>query len=185
MSGLQASMRLYGLVKTTGSSDDPNRQAVEILCMAQRTGGLAIRAFVSRLDAELMTRSADLGDYRVVALRTFDPTAIIDAHQGWLMLHVSCGFVALAGHSLLKNGALIPMGWHVYSEVGRWTSRHHLDLGVEMVERPEYERPGRCEPCRCLGYLHCRIRWRSVSEGYSDAVSDTALQREEMCVNLY
>lgn len=42
MSGLQASMRLYGLVKTTGSSDDPNRQAVEILCMAQRTGGLAI-----------------------------------------------------------------------------------------------------------------------------------------------
>ncbi|WP_130928897.1 hypothetical protein [Pseudomonas sp. Sample_20] len=132
MSGLQASMRLYGLVKTTGSSDDPNRQAVEILCMAQRTGGLAIRAFVSRLDAELMTRSADLGDYRVVALRTFDPTAIIDAHQGWLMLHVSCGFVALAGHSLLKNGALIPMGWHVYSEVGRWTSRHHLDLGVEM-----------------------------------------------------
>ncbi|MGY3642389.1 hypothetical protein [Pseudomonas sp. PK-RTE-24] len=80
MSGLQASMRLYGLVKTTGSSDDPNRQAVEILCMAQRPGGLAIRAFVSRLDAELMSRSAGLGEYRVVALRTFDPTAIIDAH---------------------------------------------------------------------------------------------------------
>jgi hypothetical protein len=134
MSGLRASMRLYGLVKNTGASDDPKRQAVDILCMTQRSGGLAIRAFVSRLDAELMARSSGLGEYRVVALKTFDPAAIIDAHQGWLMLHICCGFVALAGHSLLNNGALIPMGWYAYSEVGRWTSGHHLDLGVQMDE---------------------------------------------------
>lgn len=65
--------------------------------MTNRMGGSAIRAFVSRLDAELMTRSAGLADYRVIPLRTFDPTAFIDAHQGWLMLHICCGFVALPG----------------------------------------------------------------------------------------
>ncbi len=110
MSGLRASMRLYGLVKNSGSSDNPQRQPVDILCMTNRTGGSAIRAFVSRLDAELMTRSAGLADYRVIPLRTFDPTAFIDAHQGWLTLHVCCGFVAPAGHSLLKDGGLMPMG---------------------------------------------------------------------------
>jgi len=96
MSGLRASMRLYGLVKNSGCSDNPQRQPVDILCIVNRTGGKAIRAFVSRLDAELMTRSAGLGDYRVIALRQFEPNAFIDAHQGWLTLHICCGFVAPA-----------------------------------------------------------------------------------------
>ncbi|WP_435037643.1 hypothetical protein [Pseudomonas neuropathica] len=76
MSGLRASMRLYGLMKNSGSSDNPQRQPVDILCMTNRAGGSAIRAFVSRLDAELMRRSTGLADYRVIPLCTFDPTAL-------------------------------------------------------------------------------------------------------------
>lgn len=142
MSGLRATMRLYGLVKNSGSSDNPQRQPVDILCTTNSTGGKAIRAFVSRLDAELMTRSAGLDDYRVIALRTFDPTAFIDAHQGWLTLHICCGFVAPAEHSLLKDGGLMPMGWYAYSEIGQWTAEHHLDLGAKMVDllQSTYER---------------------------------------------
>ena len=48
MSGLRATMRLYGLVKNLGSTDDRHRQPVDILCTLNRTGGKAIRAFVSR-----------------------------------------------------------------------------------------------------------------------------------------
>jgi len=59
MSGLRASIRLYGLVKKLGSSDNPNRQLVDILCTVNRLGGKAIRAFFSGLDAELMTPSAN------------------------------------------------------------------------------------------------------------------------------
>jgi hypothetical protein len=76
-------MRLYGLVKNLGSTDDLHRQSVVILCSLNHTGGKAIRAFVSRLDAELMTRSRGLEEYRVVPLRTFDPTPFIQEHQGW------------------------------------------------------------------------------------------------------
>ncbi|MCU7248773.1 hypothetical protein [Pseudomonas koreensis] len=134
MSGLRASMRLYGLVKNSGSSDNPHRQPVDVLCTLNRHGGKAIRAFVSRLDAELMARSAGLDDYRVLALRSFDPNEFIDAHRGWLTLHVCCGFVAMAGQSLLDNDALSPMGWYVYSEIGRWTAEHHLELGQQMAD---------------------------------------------------
>lgn len=134
MSGLRASMRLYGLVKNSGSTDNPQRQPVDILCIVNRMGGKAIRAFVSRLDAELMARSAGLDGYRVIPLRNFDPNGFIDAHQGWLTLHVCCGFVAVAGDSLLHEGALSPMGWYVYSEIVQWTAEHHLNLGAQMAE---------------------------------------------------
>jgi hypothetical protein len=135
-------MRLYGLVKNAGCSDNPQRQSVDILCIFNRTGGKAIRAFVSRLDAELMARSAGLDEYRVIALRQFEPNAFIEAQQGWLTLHICCGFVAPANHSLLKDGALITMGWYVYCEIGQWTAEHHLDLGVQMADllQTTYER---------------------------------------------
>ncbi|MBV4457292.1 hypothetical protein KVG96_04950 [Pseudomonas sp. COR58] len=133
MSGLRASMRLYGLVKNLGSTDNPHRQAVDILCTVNRTGGNAIRAFVSRLDAELMARSAGLEGYRVIPLRTFDPNVFIGAHRGWLMLHVCCGFTAPSGQAMLHEGTLSPMGWYVYLEAGRWTDRHYLELGPQMA----------------------------------------------------
>lgn len=57
-----------------------------------------------------MARSAGLDDSRVIPLRQFEPHAFIDAHQGWLTLHICCGFVALVGDALLKDGALIPVG---------------------------------------------------------------------------
>jgi hypothetical protein len=47
MSGLRATMRLYGLVKKLGSTDDRHRQPVDILCTLNRTGGKAIRAFLA------------------------------------------------------------------------------------------------------------------------------------------
>lgn len=125
MSGLRASIRLYGLVKNLGSSDNPNHQPVDILCTVNRMGCKAIRAFVSRLDAELMARSAGYDDYRVIPLRTFDPNGFIDVHQGWLSLHVCCGFVAPAGQSMFHQGVLSPMGWYVYSETGRWTAERY------------------------------------------------------------
>ena len=36
MSGLRATMRLYGLVKNLGSTDDRHRQPVDILCTLNR-----------------------------------------------------------------------------------------------------------------------------------------------------
>ncbi|EJM09359.1 hypothetical protein PMI21_05637 [Pseudomonas sp. GM18] len=144
MSGLRATMRLYGLVKNLGSTDDRHRQSVDILCTLNRTGGKAIRAFVSRLDAELMTRSRGLEEYRVVPLRTFDPNQLIQDHQGWLTLHVCCGFVVLADQSLLNDGTLLPMGWYVYSDVGQWTAEHYIDFGPQMTSllQTSYDRIG-------------------------------------------
>lgn len=137
-------MRLYGLVKNLGSTDNLYRQSVDILCTVTRTGGKAIRAFVSRLDAELMARTDDLAEYRVVPLRSFDPTAFIQDQHGWLSLHVSCGFVARAGQPLLTAGALLPMGWNVYSEIGQWTAKHYVDFGPQMASllQSTYERLG-------------------------------------------
>jgi hypothetical protein len=43
MSGLWASIRLYGLVRNLGSSDNPHRQPVDILCTINPLGGKAIR----------------------------------------------------------------------------------------------------------------------------------------------
>ncbi|WP_454846361.1 hypothetical protein [Pseudomonas farris] len=144
MSGLRATMRLYGLVKNLGSTDDRHRQSVDILCTLNRAGGKAIRAFVSRLDAELMTRSRGLEEYRVIPLRMFDPNPFIQEHQGWLTLHVCCGFVALAGQSLLKDGTLLPMGWYVYSDIGQWTAERYIDFGPQMASllQTSYDRIG-------------------------------------------
>ncbi|PCR95106.1 hypothetical protein CP336_17165 [Pseudomonas fluorescens] len=50
MSGLRASIRLFGLVRNLGSSDNPHRPPVDILCTINPLGGKAIRAFVSCLD---------------------------------------------------------------------------------------------------------------------------------------
>lgn len=144
MSGLRATMRLYGLVKNLGSTDDRHRQAVDILCTLNRAGGKAIRAFVSRLDAELMRRSHGLEAYRVIPLRTFDPNPFIQEHQGWLTLHVCCGFVAPADQSLLNDGTLSPMGWYVYSDIGQWTAERYIDFGPQMARllQTSYDRIG-------------------------------------------
>ncbi|UVM52080.1 hypothetical protein LOY38_08615 [Pseudomonas sp. B21-015] len=144
MSGLRATMRLYGLVKNLGSTDDLHRQSVDILCTLDRAGGKAIRAFVSRLDAELMTRGRGLEEYRVVPLRTFDPNPFIQEHQGWLKLHVCCGFVVPADQSLLNDGMLSPMGWYVYSDIGQWTAKHYIDFGPQMASllQTSYDRIG-------------------------------------------
>lgn len=62
MSGLRASIRLYGVVKNLGSSDNPNRQPVDILCAIIRLGGKAIRAFDSCLECG---HGGAMGDYVV------------------------------------------------------------------------------------------------------------------------
>lgn len=134
MSGFKSSMCLYGLVKTEGPGDDPGRERVQILCSPCNNGAKAIRAFLSRLDAELMARTLAKEGYRVISLAWFEPGQHIHDHQGWLMMHVCCGFTAQAGRLLSDNGHLMPLGWFIYSETGPWTAKHYVDWGPEMAQ---------------------------------------------------
>ncbi|MGE8175472.1 hypothetical protein [Pseudomonas fluorescens] len=166
MSGFRASMRLYGLVKNLGSTDVILQQSVEILCTVSRAGSKAIRAFVSRLDAELMVRTVGLNEYRVVPLSSFNPNLFIQEQQGWLALHVSCGFAVRAGLPLLSDGALLPMGWYAYSDIGQWTASHHLDFGPQMASllQTAYERVGQRNYNAFLNELdsasHADLQWQ-------------------------
>ncbi len=108
-SGLKTSLRLYGLVRIVGFCDTFASTPVEILC-ATSGKGKAIRAFVSRLDAELVARSMPDSGYRVVPLAQFDPTGFIQQHQGWLTVHITCGFASQCGTLRLANGDL-PQAW--------------------------------------------------------------------------
>ncbi|WP_081501237.1 hypothetical protein [Pseudomonas sp. GM50] len=109
-SGLKTSLRLYGLVRIVGFSDTPASTPVEILCAASGEGK-AIRAFVSRLDAELVARSMPDSGYRVVPLAQFDPTGFIQQHQGWLTVHITCGFSSQRDTLRLADGDLPSLGW--------------------------------------------------------------------------
>lgn len=130
----KSTMCLYGLVKTEGPSDDPGRERVQVLCSPCTNGATAIRAFVSRLDAELMARTLAKEEYRVISLSWFEPGQHILEHQGWLMMHVCCGFTARAGQLLSDNGHLVPIGWFIYSEIGSWAAEHYVDWGPEMAQ---------------------------------------------------
>lgn len=129
----RSSITLYGLCKTQGHSDKAHRQHVQILCAPCVNGAQAIRAFVSRLDAELMAKIHARDGYQVIPLDCFDPTQPIQDHHGWLMMHICIGFTARANQLLNHNGQLMPLGWFVYVETGRWTSEHFIDWGPEMA----------------------------------------------------
>jgi len=190
MSGLRATMRLYGLVKNLGSTDDLHRQSVDILCTLNHTSGKAIQAFVSRLDAELMTRSRGLEEYRVVPLRTIDPNSFIQEHQGWLALHVCCGFVAQTGQCLLNDGVLVPMGWYVYSDIGQWTSEHFIEFSPQMacLLQSTYDRIGLRNYNTLLNDLDnvsgAALRWQ-VDEAWQTLHNATFSDSRDNCHALF
>ncbi len=132
-SGLKTSLRLYGLVRIVGFSDAPTSTPVEILCAASGKGK-AIRAFVSRLDAELVARSMPGTGYRVIPLAQFDPTEFIQQHQGWLTVHITCGFTSQRGTLRLANGDLTSLGWFVYAQTGPWAPGRFLNWGEEVAQ---------------------------------------------------
>ena len=132
-SGLKTSLRLYGLVRTIGFSDTPASAPVEILCAASGEGK-AIRAFVSRLDAELVARSMPDSGYRVVPLAHFDPTGFIQQHQGWLTVHITCGFSSQRDTLRLADGDLPSLGWFIYAQTGPWSPERFIHWGEEVAE---------------------------------------------------
>ncbi|MFJ2364783.1 hypothetical protein ACIPIN_13990 [Pseudomonas sp. NPDC087697] len=131
--GLKSSLRLYGLVRIVGFSDTPGSTPVEILCAASGEGK-AIRAFVSRLDAELVARSMPGAGYRVVPLAQFDPTGFIQQHQGWLTVHITCGFSSQRGTLRLADGDLPSLGWFIYAQTGPWSPGRFIHWGEEVAE---------------------------------------------------
>jgi hypothetical protein len=132
-SGLKTSLRLYGLVRIVGFGDIPASTPVEVLCAASGEGK-AIRAFVSRLDAELVARSMPDSGYRVVPLAQFDPTGFIQQHQGWLTVHITCGFSSRRDTLRLADGDLPSLGWFIYAQTGPWSPGRFIHWGEEVAE---------------------------------------------------
>lgn len=129
-SGLKTSLRLYGLVRIVGFGDMPASTPVEILCAASGEGK-AIRAFVSRLDAELVARSMPDSGYRVVPLAQFDPTGFIQQHRGWLTVHITYGFSSQRDTLRLADGDLPSLGWFIYAQTGPWSPGRFIHWGEE------------------------------------------------------
>ena len=132
-SGLKTSLRLYGLARILGFSDTPASTPVEILC-ATSGKGKAIRAFVSRLDAELVVRSMPGTGYHVVPLAQFDPTGFIQQHQGWLSVHITCGFSSQRGTLRLADGDLPSLGWFIHAQTRPWSPGRFINWGEEVAE---------------------------------------------------
>lgn len=132
-SGLKSSLHLYGLVRIVGFSDTLVSTPVEILCAACGEGK-AIRAFVSRLDAELVARSMSGTGYHVVPLAQFDPTEFIQQHQGWLTVHITCGFSSGRDTLRLEDGDLQSLGWFIYTQTGPWSPGRFIHWGEELSE---------------------------------------------------
>jgi len=132
-SGLNTSLRLYGLVRIVGFSDTPASTPVEILCAASGEGK-AIRAFISRLDAELVAKSMPGTGYRVVPLAQFDPAGFIQQHQGWLTVYITCGFSSQRDTLRLADGDLPSLGWFIYAQTGPWSPGRFIHWGEEVAE---------------------------------------------------
>lgn len=132
-SGLRTSLRLYGLIRVLGSSDIPSLASAEVLCTPCGSGS-AIRAFVSRLDAELVARSMPASGYRTIPLAQFDPTEFIQAHQGWLSIFLCCGLSSQRGSLTMPNGSLPSLGWFIHAQTGPWASGRFLNWGEEVTQ---------------------------------------------------
>jgi hypothetical protein len=136
----KSSIRLYGLVK-----DGIGGQPSLAFCVQGVNGSKAIQAFVSRLDAEIVARTCSLGDYQVRLLSEFfDPNPYLPDHQGWLAMHICCGFAAHRKHLLEADGQLVPMGWFTYAHVDEWKAEHYLDWGEQLPRQLQtvYDRAG-------------------------------------------
>jgi len=132
-SGLRTSLRLYGLVRPTGFSDNPTLQPVDIFC-TPCGAGRAIRAFASRLDAELVARTMPSSGYHVLPLAQLDPTDFISKHNGWLNVFLACGFGAEPNSPYLAGNDLQSLGWFVHANTGPWVAGRCLHWGEEVTQ---------------------------------------------------
>ncbi|OEC59304.1 hypothetical protein [Pseudomonas sp. ENNP23] len=135
-----SSIRLYGLF-----SDDLNDSANDLLVTHDDSGHSAIRAFVSRLDAEIVLNACGAQGYHARLLsQCFDPNAYLRAHQGWLRLHICYGFAAHQYNLLEMNEWFVPVGRLAQVHIGKWTAAHYLSWGQELTQLLQtcYEQAG-------------------------------------------
>jgi hypothetical protein len=72
--------------------------------------------------------------YHVVPLAQFDPTGFIQQHQGWLTVHITCGFSSQHGTLRLANGDLPSLGWFIHVQTGPWSPGRFIHWGEEVAE---------------------------------------------------
>ncbi|MFI8744374.1 hypothetical protein ACIGKL_04365 [Pseudomonas sp. NPDC077186] len=135
----KSSIRLYGLVK-----DGVGGQPSQVSVAYNANGSQAICAFVSRLDAEIAIRACGLEDYQVRPLsQFFDPNPYL-SDQGWLAMHICCGFAANHEQLLETGEGLIPMGWLTHAHIVEWTAEHYLNWGEQLSHQLQtlYDRAG-------------------------------------------
>lgn len=138
-SKFRSSIRLYGLVK------DGVGQPSVVFSVPSANGSNAIQAFVSRLDAEIAARTYAHEGYQVRPFsQCFDPNPHLPGHQGWLIIHICCGFAAHHKHLQEVDGRLVPMGWFTYADIGEWTPGHYLHWGEQLPRQLQalYDKAG-------------------------------------------
>ncbi|OLF53318.1 hypothetical protein BTN82_17720 [Pseudomonas chlororaphis] len=89
------------------------------------------------MDAELYLRSSSLRGFRVVPLRSFDPTQLLSHADGWLKLNICLGFAA-RNDCLLGTArqAMIPVGLTAWTRPARDDEGYYLQWSD--TELPEY-----------------------------------------------
>jgi len=123
----KSSIRLYGL--TRRNSDG---QYQEVSCTTTFNGISAVRAFVSRLDAELAAQNSDL---EAQPLSQFFYPGPLAEQQSGLNLHICLGFAAQNDQLLIQNKQLVPMGWFTYIDVRNWGRDYYLNWGDELPRK--------------------------------------------------
>ncbi|MGE7957073.1 hypothetical protein ACQKQA_10845 [Pseudomonas sp. NPDC089530] len=133
---MRSSIRLYGLVTVTGVHDQPALEPVQISCVGD-VQAPCVRAFVSRLDAEIYLSSACLPDYRVVPLRQFDPSQLLSHGNGWLKLNICLGFAARDERLLgSPRQAVIPVGLTAWTRPAQDEQGYYLQWSDTAL--PDY-----------------------------------------------
>lgn len=126
-STFKSSIRLYGLTRKNGDG-----QYQEVSCTTTSNGIPVVRAFVSRLDAELAAQNSDL---EAQPLSQFFCPSILAEQQGSLNLHICLGFAAKNRQLLVQNEQLVPMGWFTHIDVRSWGEGYYLNWGDELPSK--------------------------------------------------
>lgn len=123
-STFKSSIPLYGLTRKNGDG-----QYQEVSCTTTSEGVSVVRAFVSRLDAELAAQNSDL---EAQLLSRFFCPDLLAMQQDGINLHVCLGFAANNRRLSLQNRQLVPLGWFAHIDVRSWGDGYYLDWGDEL-----------------------------------------------------
>lgn len=192
--GLRSSIRLYGLVTVTGIHDQPALDPVQISCVGDLDAP-TVRVFISRLDAEIYLRASHLRNYRVVPLRSFDPSQLLNQANGWLKLNICLGFAAQDDCLLsIDQQEVIPVGLTAWTRPVldyqgyylQWSDTElpeYLLSAYKSVGAPDYNRQlnelddWRQRPWSALLPKHCRCHPRSRPPARRPASSHYSMWR--------